>query len=639
MIEIIHRDGLARIGRFEVNGRAVETPALMPVINPNIIVISPREMKDNFGIGAIITNSYIINRDQRLRESAIKNGLHSMLDFDGIIMTDSGTFQSHVYGDINQNYLDIVNFQKNIGSDIGTILDIFSEPDFTYEQAKEAVNETYKRALESKKIKGDMYLAGPIQGSIYQDLRELSARLMDSLDLEYYPIGGVVPLLENYRYSDVVKIVMSVKMNLSFGKPVHLFGAGHPMFFPLAVLMGIDFFDSSSYVKYARDDRVLFPDSTRYLFDLKYVPYQTEFLNSSNLEELKSMEREERFRRLALHNLKISLEEIERIKASIFEGTLWEYVEERCRVHPSLYDALYEFYKYSDKLEKFESLSRKHPFYYTGAESILRPSIGYLEKRIIDTYRYKRKTCIVLRREDLEKAMKYIEKFDSHFLLKTCIGTIPFELLYIYPIFQAILPENCHYRENLSLILDSIDYDVLISWLKGVPEKIVEEEKYITRADKRDLDLLRVRAVADYQFGLGAGEELLKGDVKIVKSKNTGMIRNIYVNDKHILSMRNDGFFTLKIDGGKILHKKFKYPKLRVVVNKDSEEFNKKGKNVFARFVKEMDEYLRPFDEVLVVNEEDELIGVGRTFFNWLEIKTLRKGMVVEIRETLKLNE
>jgi len=78
---------------------------------------------------------------------------------------------------------------------------------------------------------------------------------------------------------------------------------------------------------------------------------------------------------------------------------------------------------------------------------------------------------------------------------------------------------------------------------------------------------------------------------------------------------------------------------LRVVVNKDSEEFNKKGKNVFARFVKEMDEYLRPFDEVLVVNEEDELIGVGRTFFNWLEIKTLRKGMVVEIRETLKLNE
>jgi 7-cyano-7-deazaguanine tRNA-ribosyltransferase len=52
-----------------------------------------------------------------------------------------------------------------------------------------------------------------------------------------------------------------------------------------------------------------------------------------------------------------------------------------------------------------------------------------------------------------------------------------------------------------------------------------------------------------------------------------------------------------------------------------------------------MDEYLRPFDEVLVVNEGDELIGVGRTFFNWLEIKTLRKGMVVEIRETLKLNE
>ncbi len=50
MMEILHRDGLARIGRFEVNGRAVETPALMPVINPNIIVISPREMRERFGV-------------------------------------------------------------------------------------------------------------------------------------------------------------------------------------------------------------------------------------------------------------------------------------------------------------------------------------------------------------------------------------------------------------------------------------------------------------------------------------------------------------------------------------------------------------------------------------------------------------
>ena len=48
-----------------------------------------------------------------------------------------------------------------------------------------------------------------------------------------------------------------------------------------------------------------------------------------------------------------------------------------------------------------------------------------------------------------------------------------------------------------------------------------------------------------------------------------------------------------------------------------------------------MDNSLRPFDEVLIVNEDDNLLGVGRTLFNSLEIKTLKRGMVVEIRETV----
>ncbi|MGC8689683.1 MAG: PUA domain-containing protein [Thermoplasmata archaeon] len=141
--------------------------------------------------------------------------------------------------------------------------------------------------------------------------------------------------------------------------------------------------------------------------------------------------------------------------------------------------------------------------------------------------------------------------------------------------------------------------------------------------------------MADYQFGHGASEALFKGNVDIIKSKNTGMIRNIHVDGKHILSMRNDGFFTLKLEGGILLHKAFPFPRMRVIVTRDSEEFNRKGKNVFARFVKDMDNSLRPYDEVLVVNENDDLIGVGRTFFNWQEIRTLKKGMVVEIRENL----
>jgi len=46
----------------------------------------------------LITNSYIIWKNPDLREKALKDGVHSLIDFDGAIMTDSGTFQSYVYG-------------------------------------------------------------------------------------------------------------------------------------------------------------------------------------------------------------------------------------------------------------------------------------------------------------------------------------------------------------------------------------------------------------------------------------------------------------------------------------------------------------------------------------------------------------
>ena len=61
MFEILRRDGMARIGKFTTtSGRTVETPTLLPVINPKIKTVLPRELYDEFGFGAMITNSYII---------------------------------------------------------------------------------------------------------------------------------------------------------------------------------------------------------------------------------------------------------------------------------------------------------------------------------------------------------------------------------------------------------------------------------------------------------------------------------------------------------------------------------------------------------------------------------------------------
>ena len=165
--EIKDRDAAGRICRFITKHGTVTTPNLMPVINPNKMLITPKEMKKLFGTEMVITNSYIIYKDDKHREKALNDGVHKLIDFDGPIMTDSGTFQSYVYGDVNVDPIEIVQFQRDIGSDVGTILDVFGTPDQTKTKAEQGMKETLRRAKQSVKVKGEMALACTVQGSIY----------------------------------------------------------------------------------------------------------------------------------------------------------------------------------------------------------------------------------------------------------------------------------------------------------------------------------------------------------------------------------------------------------------------------------------------------------------------------------------
>jgi len=233
MFELKERDGLARIGIIKTRHGNILTPALLPVINPHFMIISPKKML-RMGAQGIITNSYIIYKDEELREKALKNGIHSLLSFNKPIMTDSGSFQLYVYGKIDMDPIEIIKFQNEIKSDIGTILDIFSKKQ-DYERAKKEINETIKRARNSMKYKGDMLIAATIQGGIFEDLRRECARRLAKIDADIYPIGGVVPLMENQKYMELAKIIVASKRELPPSKPVHLFGAGHPIIFPIAL--------------------------------------------------------------------------------------------------------------------------------------------------------------------------------------------------------------------------------------------------------------------------------------------------------------------------------------------------------------------------------------------------------------------
>ncbi|MFC6726045.1 tRNA-guanine transglycosylase, partial [Halobium palmae] len=137
--ELRDADAMGRIGSLSVPraGVTVETPALLPVVNPNIQTIDPSRLESEFGAEILITNSYIVRKTEDLRERALSEGLHAMLGFDGAIMTDSGSFQLAEYGEIDVTTEEILAFQREIGSDVATPVDVPTPPDVSREQAEE----------------------------------------------------------------------------------------------------------------------------------------------------------------------------------------------------------------------------------------------------------------------------------------------------------------------------------------------------------------------------------------------------------------------------------------------------------------------------------------------------------------------
>lgn len=430
IFEITHKDICGRIGRLDTLHGTVETPAIMPVVNPNIQTIKPSELR-KFGAEIIITNSYIIYRKPELRERALSEGLHSMLDFDGPIMTDSGSYQLSVYGEVEVNNAEIVQFQQEIGSDIGVPLDIPTPPDVSKERAERELEITIERAKEALGLKKDMLLAAPVQGSTFPELREKAARRLCEADFDVYPLGAVVPLMESYRYSDLVDVIVASKKGLSPSAPVHLFGAGHPMMFSLAVALGCDLFDSASYALYAKEGRYMTVRGTYHVEELQYLPCSCPVCTSHDAEEIIKSENQQEL--LARHNLYVTFAEMREVKQAIKEGSLWELVEQRCRSHPQLLNGLKRMLYYSDWLEQFQPASRA-TFFYSGPESALRPEVmRYREK--LKNLNLKGRVLIRTRRLDNEDEFDWVLDFKPPF------GPYPLELAETYPLNAEVIDE------------------------------------------------------------------------------------------------------------------------------------------------------------------------------------------------------
>ena len=349
--ELRDRDLLGRIGRLRTKGGTVETPAFMPVVNSLSQAIEPRRMREEFGCDIVITNAYIIKKnfgDQGDLE------VHRFLDYDGVVATDSGAYQILVYGEVDTSPEEIIEYQKRIGSDVAVILDIPTGWDVPRSRVEWTVEETLRRARDAVPLieGGDTLWVGPVQGGAHLDLVERSAREVGALPFQIHALGSPTEVMENYRFPVLVDMIMAAKLNLPPERPLHLFGAGHPMMFSLAVALGCDLFDSAAYVLYARDGRYMTPLGTERLEDLDYLPCSCPVCRGHGAEELRGMLRGERVRLITEHNLHVTMAEMETVKQAISEGSLWELMEARSRGHPALASALRRLFRYRDALER-----------------------------------------------------------------------------------------------------------------------------------------------------------------------------------------------------------------------------------------------------------------------------------------------
>jgi archaeosine tRNA-ribosyltransferase (EC 2.4.2.-) len=427
------QDAAGRIGRLSVPSAdcEIETPTLLPVVNPNVQTVEADELAAA-GAEMVITNAYIIYTTPSLRARAQAEGLSGLVGFDGPIMTDSGSFQLARYGEIEVDTTEIIEFQAAIGSDIATPVDLPTAPDASVAQAEEEVQQTEEAIARAVSMEtGEMAITGPIQGSTHPSLRRQAGAAARALGCDLYAIGAVVPLLNSYRYAEMVDVIVAAKEGLGPAVPVHLFGAGHPMMFALAVAAGCDLFDSAAYALYARDGRYLTVAGTVHLDELSTLPCACPVCVGQSPQALAALSAAERERQLALHNLYVSFAEVRRVRAAVSAGNLLELVERRARGHPALLDGYRRLLAHGAYLERHDRAS-KGGFFGVSREAADRPEVARHHQRI---------TAVPVGAEVLitEGDCGATADFDSCWQLVPPFGPVPTALRDTYPT-NATLP-------------------------------------------------------------------------------------------------------------------------------------------------------------------------------------------------------
>jgi 7-cyano-7-deazaguanine tRNA-ribosyltransferase len=256
--------------------------------------------------------------------------------------------------------------------------------------------------------------------------------------------------MQQYRFDMLVDMIMAAKAHLPPSKPLHLFGAGHPMMFAFAVALGCDMFDSASYALFARNGRYMTSQGTAKIEELEYFPCNCPACNKKTPEKVRRMLLMERERLLAAHNLHACFAELQTVKQAILDGRLWELLESRSRNHPALQVAFQSLLQYSDRLEADTPVRKRKGPFILSEQSLSRPEVLRHEVRLLQKYQPPSKANkLLLLPEDFAPPfrenstsgppMAICERLNDGHVCSYSLsyGIVPLELRDVYPLSQT----------------------------------------------------------------------------------------------------------------------------------------------------------------------------------------------------------
>lgn len=442
--EVRESDLLGRVGSITVNGKKLETPCLFPVVHPVVQTLGLREIRE-IGFEGLMTNSYILR--ERRSEEALRVGLHNLLQFDGVLMTDSGGYQVLEYGDLGVSYAEMAGFQSKIGSDLAVTLDRPTGYDASRSRARETEEYSTKNALATLKEFGGTGTTwiGPVQGGLFSDLLAKSARALVAGGFGFLALGSPVQVMENYNYPELVRMIAATRKNIPYSVPLHLFGAGHPHTMAISVALGCDTFDSASYILFAREGRYMTERGATSLREMKYLPCSCPVCRGRSVKDLLDAEAGERTPLLATHNLHVLRKEVELCKEAIAEGRLWDLVEERATAHPRLSEAFRTLSSLSKMLEPGTAALKSKGLFVRDALDASRPEFALARGRLKGALRRSSRNAVLLvGSETIPVDRLKLPKRGSKLLgndvyrLHPRLGPYPLELDFVYPFTQTV---------------------------------------------------------------------------------------------------------------------------------------------------------------------------------------------------------